>query len=399
MMELNPENKPRVLVCQRGARHRYAIPRMLESAGMLEALYTDSVSHRGLGRIARTATRLGAKATSVQALAARCVEGVPDHKVFGSDRVFIARVLKGMMGSDLSSTYCRWGLRGANVVYSMYGEDIRFLEWARDQGAKIMVDVFVHPATNRIIAEEALRCQSSAEMSEDAIQTENEHSVNVFRLADMLICPSEWVAEGVRDFDPDSAGKIRVIPYGSSLRVNAAINAEPQPGRILFAGRDPMRKGLHYLAAAAQKARASGLELDVRVAGVAQESVSWIEHGQGLRCLGRLPMDQMRQEYEQADLFVLPSLSEGQAGVILEAMACGCPVIATRESGVDFLPDGGIAVPVRNADALAKAIAEVVGDRARRNQLAQGALQQAGLFTTEAWQKRLVDAVTEVQAM
>ena len=169
-------------------------------------------------------------------------------------------------------------------------------------------------------------------------------------------------------------------------------------GRILFAGREALRKGLHYLAEAASLLRARGCVLDVRVAGVSARELDWMEHRDELNCLGTLPMDSMRDEFRQADVFVLPSLAEGQAGVILEAMACGCPVIATRESGVDFEPGCGITVPSRNAEALAQAIMTVIGDRDCRNQLARGALRQAESFSMEKWKERLVEVVQEVVA-
>jgi glycosyltransferase involved in cell wall biosynthesis len=160
-----------------------------------------------------------------------------------------------------------------------------------------------------------------------------------------------------------------------------------------------LRKGLHYLAEAASLARGEIANLDVHVAGVAANDVDWIEHKSELNCLGTIPMGQMHKEFSQADVLVLPSLSEGQAGVVLEAMACGCPVIATRESGIDFKPGCGITVPARNAGALAEAICDVVGDREKRQRLAEGALRQSADYTMDAWKQRLVNAVEEVESI
>lgn len=388
--------KPQVIACQRGARHRYVIPRLLEEEEMLAAFYTDSTRHSFAGKVAVRLDRLGVGPSQMHALASRVLPGVPLQKIHSSDRPLYAALSGGRLSRDLGPTYIRWGLRGADVVYNMYGEDLSFLQWAKEKGAKIIVDVFVHPGTTRIVAEESVQIFGRDEGGFATAKVQDQHSQQTFELADILLCPSQWVADGVCSMFPESGHKVRVIPYGSSLEIHSSINRTPKSGRVLFAGRDPLRKGLHYLAAAAHGARTHGVELDVRVAGVDVAEVDWIEHKDELHCLGTLPMSQMHQEFTQADVLVCPSLSEGQAGVILEAMACGCPVISTKESGVDFNPGCGITVPSRDAEALAHAILDVVGDPAKRNRLAEGALRQADEFSMKAWRQRLAEAVMEL---
>ncbi len=383
------ENKT-ILVCQRGARHRYAIPRLLEDASALAALYTDSCAYSRLGRIATGLRKLNIRHSSIGALASRIPREIPKNKIFSADRPLLR--LPFQQGIEVD--YQRWGLQGACVVYSMYGEDLDCLEWAKAQGAKIIIDVFVHPDTNRIVSMEESKIHGISQSN--SIATENEPSRRAFELADLLLCPSQWVADGTRECFPTCQKKIRLIPYGSSLPLQNSINPSPIDGRILFAGRDPLRKGLHYLADAAKRVREAGFEIDVRAAGIQQNEIGWMANGGEINCLGTLPMDQMRAEFRQAEIFVLPSLSEGQAGVVLEAMASGCAVIATRESGIDFESGCGITVPVRDAAALAEALIGVLKSRDQRNTLAEGALRQAALFSMDAWKSRLVQIVNEV---
>ena len=390
------ENRPKVLVCQRGARHRYAIPRMFEQAGMLAGLYTDSTCLSPAGRLARVMNRLGLANARLKSLVARNPAGIPRGKVFSSDSLLLAPMMSWQEEPDLRRDYMRQGLRGANVVYSIYGEEFGFLEWAKAQGARIMVDVIIHPLTDRIVAAERVKCGLDAGEDREALDGMDRHSRRVFSLADSILCPSAWVAEGVRAVTPECDDKVRVVPYGSSLEINAAINAEPEIGRILFVGRDVLRKGLHYLAEAAHRIRKSGLNIEIRAAGVHRSDIDWMPHRNEIHCLGTLPMSQMRKEYEQADLFVLPSLSEGQAGVLLEAMACGCPVIATRESGVDFEPGCGLSIPSCDAGSLADAIVEVLQKRSVRNDLARGALRQAEGYSMANWRQRLVETTCEI---
>lgn len=396
-MSANKQSGVQVLVCQHGSRHRYAIPRMLEEDGILAGLYTDSTAYSPIGRLAAFLKRFGLVWPRMDALLARCPPGIPRSKVFSSDRLFFAS-WPGI-SEDLSAAYIRRGLQGANVVFNMFGEDIGFVEWAKARGCRVIVDVFVHPGTTRIVAEEHSRFLGVDASADQMVRILYEHHERTFKLADILSCPSGWVADGVREMFPQYAHKIRVVPYGSSFIARARGSNSPVPGRILFAGRESLRKGLHYLAEAAHLVREAGLDIEVRVAGIEKDSISWIEHKGELQCLGSLPSDQMQSEFESADVFVLPSLSEGQASVILEAMACGCPVIATRESGVDFMPDCGVIVPSRDARALADAIAEVVGNRSYRSKLAEGALRQASEYSMETWKQRLTAVVEEAASL
>lgn len=385
----------RVLVCQHGARHRYAIPRMLEEAGMLAALYTDSCALSPLGKIAVGLDKLGVRNQQISALASRQPHGIPARKVFSSDRLIWSSFTKGAISPDLAVDFKKWGLQGADIVYSMYGENPDFLEWAKGKRTKIVVDVFIHPGTNRIIKQEQNKwpAASNPRLCE-AIEREDQHSKRVFALADVLLAPSLWVAEGIKEMTPEFSPKIRVVPYGSSVEPIKTV-VEPSAHYFLFAGREPLRKGLHYLAEAAALVHQQYPEWKFKVAGLSKKQVSWIPHVDHLTCLGSVPMSEMRNLYEKAWAFILPSLSEGQAGVLLEAMACGCPVIATKESGVDFEPGCGITVATRDADALANAIMGIIEDRQRRNELVDGSMHQSALFTLDAWKQRLVHTISE----
>ena len=259
-----------------------------------------------------------------------------------------------------------------------------------------MVDVFINPITDQIIKQEIVSFPDWASAT-DSCEMEFESKLweeTVF-LADLLICPSEWVAEGVRSLSPDVAAKIRVIPYGCSMDYQGHVN-KPVKGRILFAGRDPLRKGLHYLAQATSRLRSSIPELDVRVAGNLLENI--VEHPmcKNLNFLGQLNGEQMKNEYLSADALVLPALSEGFAGVVAEAIGAGCPVIVTREAGSPIVHEReGLIIPVRDVDALVAAIRRMVMDRTFREQCSSECLQQVPFYSEKAWQDRLVSAIRE----
>jgi len=104
----------------------------------------------------------------------------------------------------------------------------------------------------------------------------------------------------------------------------------------------------------------------------------------------------MRQEFLRADIFAFPSLAEGSAGVVLEAMAAGVPVVATREAGVDFIDgESGIVVPAADADAVEAAILRIVGDRPMRDAMARSARAEFAVYDDRAWAAAFVGALRE----
>jgi glycosyltransferase involved in cell wall biosynthesis len=76
---------------------------------------------------------------------------------------------------------------------------------------------------------------------------------------------------------------------------------------------------------------------------------------------GQLP-DEVAQWASTAQLLTLPSWTEGYPNVLVEALACGCPIVATDVGGIPEIvtPDRGLLVPARQSAALAKALVQVL---------------------------------------
>ncbi len=198
--------------------------------------------------------------------------------------------------------------------------------------------------------------------------------------ADCIAVPSSFaarsfVAEGV------AADKLRVIPYGVRLDAFQPM-AEPDPDRfdVLFAGQVSLRKGVPYLLEAFAQLRHPRKRL--RIVG------PMFPHMKPL--LARLPMEQVEivgavaraelvRYMSTSHAMVLPSLEEGLALVQGEAMACGCPVIATPNTGSeDLFTDGleGFVVPERDPEAIAARLQQLADEPGLQRQMRPAALER-----------------------
>jgi glycosyltransferase involved in cell wall biosynthesis len=184
--------------------------------------------------------------------------------------------------------------------------------------------------------------------------------------ATLILCGSEFcaqtlVGEGV------PGNKIAVVPYGTDT-VKFAPAERPRasngPLRALFVGGLLLRKGIHYLLAAAKRLGPS--QVTVTALGtrcVSAKALARYEDVLSPRGF-RLHAD-MPDAYREADVYVFPSLVEGSTLSVYEALASGLPVITTPNAG-SIVRDGveGIIVPPRDPDAIADAL-----DRLRDTEL------------------------------
>lgn len=157
--------------------------------------------------------------------------------------------------------------------------------------------------------------------------------------------------------------------------LEAARDAPPSRSHtILFAGALTPIKGVHHLLDAFAAVRASHPEARLQLAGrpqnaeyVAQlrQQIGRLELANRVDFLGELPQAELARHMAGARALVLPSLSEGLGRVIVEAMLCGAPAIASRVGGIpDMVRDGetGYLVSPGDAAALADALAKALDD-------------------------------------
>ncbi len=176
--------------------------------------------------------------------------------------------------------------------------------------------------------------------------------------------------------DPEHWQKIRIIHCGVRPELYGKAPetvSDPAQTRLVFVGRLTAIKGLRVLIEAFGKARETAEGLTLTIIGDGEDRAHLERmaspYGDAVRFLGFRSQDEVADQLNDADVLVLPSFAEGVPVVLMEAMASGKPVIATRVAGVpELVEDGesGLLVPPGDPEALAHAIVGLAGHPARR---------------------------------
>jgi len=180
---------------------------------------------------------------------------------------------------------------------------------------------------------------------------------------------------------------VDVIPSGTDVTEITAKTDYARHGelRLLFVGRLVREKGLDVLVRALAKLP---LQIPWRLI-LAGDGAEWtmlaglaarLNIADRIQVRGWVQRGELLSLYRDADVFVLPSRGDGTPTALLEAMAAGLPVVATRVPGTtEIVTDGetGMLVPTEDADGLATAIAALATDDMRRAALGQAARARA----------------------
>ena len=215
-------------------------------------------------------------------------------------------------------------------------------------------------------------------------------------LADLVLVPSSFVEETVRSFHPEK--RLARASYGVDSEYWSPANPERRredgPLRFLFAGQVSLQKGVPFLLDAWRMAdlRSAHLEL-AGVWRLAEQKRS--ELPRGVTVLGHCSPAVLREHYRAADVFVFPSYFEGLPLVMLEAMACGLPVIASdAAAGPELLAEGGGSSFVRgDIDALVAHLRWFDSHRELLANIGAAARAQAQRFTWSRYREAVATAV------
>ncbi len=227
-----------------------------------------------------------------------------------------------------------------------------------------------------------------------------ERKTRELELADAVICPSQFVAGSIPE-KSRAEKKIVVAPFGSppvAPRKEGVRTPDNGKLRVLFAGSMSQRKGLGDLFAAMKLLDRSDVELIVMGAPQAPIDFYHNEFPKFTHEQSR-PHAQVLELMRSCDVFCLPSIVEGRALVMQEAMSQGLPLIITPNTGGEDLVDEGVTgflVPIRRPDKIAEKIGWFADNRGAILNMSQAAQVKAAGLTWEMYGKTVTKAILEL---
>lgn len=214
-------------------------------------------------------------------------------------------------------------------------------------------------------------------------------------------------SKGLRDLAQRTVPgrKIEIVPNGidlASFRPHEE-SAGRNDGRVrlLFVGRLANQKGLGYLLQAIAQLSEEDrrvVELELVGSGPEDETLRSMARELGIRenvrFAGWVPRSEIVKHYQAADAFVFPSLDEGLPNVVLEAMACGKPIVATDITGNRELVQtgvNGLLVPPADPEALATALDSIMESPDMRVRMGRKSRELVGRYSWEHTASRYME--------
>ncbi len=228
-----------------------------------------------------------------------------------------------------------------------------------------------------LVTEEFRRWGVDAPVSDER---DNAREDEIYAIADGITVPSSFAARSFVEMGI-AADKVHTIPYGVRLE-SFTPTASPPADRfeVLFVGGVSLRKGIPYLLEAFAQVRHPNKRLRI-VGALSREMAPVLAKlpQQHVELLGLLPQTGVADLMSSSHLLVLPSIEEGLALVQGQSLACGCPVLATTNTGAeDLFTDGveGFIVPIRDAGALRDRMQLLCDTPALQQQMRAAALRR-----------------------
>ncbi|ANQ54612.1 glycosyltransferase family 4 protein [Thermosipho sp. 1070] len=365
------------IVAMLGSRMHYAVPRIFQELNVLEKFYTDFYIGNKKGfemLLSKISTIIDNE--FLKKILSRKEEKIPREKVVSFDLLGIKATIARKRAVDsikleevflkYNKKFCRKvvksGFYNASAVYGFNAASLEIFEVAKAKNIKCILEQTRYPYNfyYEILQEEKIKWpgwQDNLIIPEvGKLAARNEKEMN---LADLIVCGSEYLKTGLKKLGiPEK--KITVVNYGVDINRfeyhKRRLRKPKEPLKILFAGEVCLLKGVQYLLEAINSFGAEKI-VAVFAGKISINKNKLRKYMKGVQFLGHVSKIEMKKLFNWADVFVFPSLSEGSATVVYEALASGLPVITTYNSGsVVENNENGFIIPAKDIDSIAKAL-------------------------------------------
>ena len=226
----------------------------------------------------------------------------------------------------------------------------------------------------------------------DFLQKKNSIKKTELEIADLILVPSFYSMSSLINAGI-SESKIRHCPYGVDLQQFDQKKYYRKGGKfiLLFVGAIIPRKGLKYLLESYSQLTLSDSELFL-VGSMPAGGEIFNQYKGLFKHVPFLLHEELVSYYQNADVFVFPSLDDAFPLAVLEAMASGTPVIISENTGTkDVVRNGidGFIIPVRNVDALKEKILFFYNNREKVEEMGRNARTQAEKYSWEKYRESI----------
>jgi len=294
---------------------------------------------------------------------------------------------------------------GVTGVYAYEDGAFETFTEAKKLGIKCIYDLPIAywETGKKLMGEEAVRLQEWAETLGGGILNSREkldRKKRELELADLVVVPSQFVMDSLPDWAKNK--KLIIVPFGTPVNDNADgtndKHTASKPLRVLFVGSMSQRKGLGDLFTAIKQLNNQNIELVVM--GEPQAPMSFYKKElENFKYEPGRPNHEVLALMRSCDVFCLPSIVEGRALVMQEAMSQGLPLIITPNTGGDDLiieGETGFIVPIRSPQAIAEKINWFLNNRQLIPEMGRKAILHAQKYTWADYGQRVVDAIKEL---
>jgi colanic acid/amylovoran biosynthesis glycosyltransferase len=201
------------------------------------------------------------------------------------------------------------------------------------------------------------------------------------RQARFIACISHYCRSQVMLFsDPEDWERLKLVRCGIDVERYLYAEVRGQVRQLFYAGRLAVEKGLPILFESLRILQARGYDLQLTLAGGGEDRdkleqlASELGISQRVAFVGYLGQEEVREHLRRSDIFILPSFAEGVPVSLMEAMACGVPVLSTYVGGIAELVETGetgLLVPAGDSNVLSEAIARYCDDLELRRRVSR----------------------------
>lgn len=381
-------------------------------AGLLEVFYTSFFEHSQY----RLTNILGLVPNLKREFKRRSFEELPYHLIKAKPlkellRVFASRKLSPILTDKIwewsELSFDKWVAsnikRDLSFIHVTEHAALATLKKARQfnvfsfyEQPSIHHQSFTEIVKNQILKYPVFKTEATSLLHNETAARRNKRRDEELRLANKIICNSTFTKNSlIKSGITPSA--ILTIPLGFPLVCKESSTQKQEKIIFMYAGNLSLGKGSHILLQAWKELKINDKHAELWLVGKNHLPKIFLEGlGNNVKFFGNIPRTDLMKMYQNASVFVHPTLADGFGMVITEAMSSGLPVIATYNcAGPDIIDHqkNGLLIPADDVDSLKNMINWCLSNQSQLIEMGVEAKQKASSYSWADYRKNLVEQV------